>query len=299
MDTHRPHSILHRRNLVHLTAFFLSSLVVCLGFAVSAARPGQDGAAAPPQDERVFKNEIPEHVPVRVKLKSGKSFKDLKNKGWARELEMEVKNTGSKPIYYLHVVLVMPDVRVGGYPLSMRTTYGRKALGLPETPVRPDDVPVLLSGQSLTVKLPESQARAYERARGLEGRPDPTIVEFEMQAVKFGDGTSFRGRAGKEWHEAKEKETTPGGGVGRRDHIRVDTPARTGISYPRFGVAYPFMRASLAGLTQRPVVLSLGADQETSSLIRLRQPAASDDFNFTRAPDLPEALSQFRFSHGP
>ncbi|HEX8557870.1 MAG TPA: hypothetical protein VF668_07220 [Pyrinomonadaceae bacterium] len=35
-----------------------------------------------------------------MKLKSEKSFKDLKNKRWLRELELEVKNTGSRPIHY-------------------------------------------------------------------------------------------------------------------------------------------------------------------------------------------------------
>jgi hypothetical protein len=152
--------------------------------------------------ERKFVNTVPEHVPINVKLKSEKSFKDLKNKNWARELEIEIKNKGDKPIYYLYVVIVMPDVLVGGYPLSMRTAYGRKELGLPDTPVGPDDVPVLLPGETLTMKLPEGQVRAYEQSRDEEGRPDPDTVEFEMQVVKFGDGASFRGRGGMRHREA-------------------------------------------------------------------------------------------------
>jgi hypothetical protein len=165
--------------------------------------------AESPAAERKFEDTVPEHVPIKVKLKSEKSFKDLKNKNWAREFEVEIKNTGAKPIYYLYIVVVMPDVLVGGHQLTMRTTYGRKELGLPDNPVKPDDVPVLLPGQSLTMKLPESQVSAYEHSRDEEGRPDPTVVEFEMQAVKFGDGTSFRGRGGKSWHEATKDEHKP------------------------------------------------------------------------------------------
>lgn len=86
--------------------------------------------------------------------------------------------------------------------MTMRTTYGRKELGLPDTPVGPDDAPVLMPGESLTVKLPDGQVKAYEESRDEEGRPDPSTVEFEIQAVKFGDGTSFRGTGGKLWHEA-------------------------------------------------------------------------------------------------
>jgi hypothetical protein len=198
LNTHRA----GRRGINILVALLTSSVVAC-GLIWSVAHSQQAGPVAA---ERKFENTVPEHVPIKVKLKSEKSFKDLKNKKWARELEIEVKNTGDKPIYYLYVVIVMPDVLVGGYPLSMRTAYGRKELGLPDTPVEPDDVPVLLPGETLTVKLPEGQVRAYEQARDEEGRPDPDTVEFEMQAVKFGDGTSFRGRGGMRHREATKDD---------------------------------------------------------------------------------------------
>ena len=198
LDTHRT----NRRGLITLVAL-ASLLAAVFGIMSGAAQSQQTDTAV---DERKFENTIPEHVLIKVKLKSEKSFKDLKNKNWARELEIEVKNKGDKPIYYLYVVIVMPDVLVGGYPLSMRTAYGRKELGLPSTPVGPDDVPVLLPGETLTVKLPEGQVRAYEESRDKEGRPDPNTVEFEMQAVKFGDGSSFRGRGGMRHREATKDD---------------------------------------------------------------------------------------------
>jgi hypothetical protein len=43
----------------------------------------------------------------RSKLKKEKeeSFKDLKNEKWLREFELEVTNTGDKPIYFLYIML--------------------------------------------------------------------------------------------------------------------------------------------------------------------------------------------------
>ncbi|HVF66163.1 MAG TPA: hypothetical protein VM914_00770 [Pyrinomonadaceae bacterium] len=105
-DTHRT----NRRGLVALVAL-VSLLAAVFGIMSGAAQSQQADRA---DDGRKFENTIPEHVPIKVKLKSEKSFKDLKNKNWARELEIEVKNTGDKPIYYLYVIIAMPDPRAGG-----------------------------------------------------------------------------------------------------------------------------------------------------------------------------------------
>ena len=40
------------------------------------------GTAQSVQEEREFKNTVPAHVPVKVKIKNEKSFKDKGNKGW-------------------------------------------------------------------------------------------------------------------------------------------------------------------------------------------------------------------------
>jgi hypothetical protein len=45
--------------------------------------------------------------PIKIKVKKEKeqSFKDLKNEKWLREFELEVTNTGDRPIYYLEIVM--------------------------------------------------------------------------------------------------------------------------------------------------------------------------------------------------
>jgi hypothetical protein len=177
-------------SLTSLLIVLLALLVLAFGLGAGAAQPRQDGAEASNPDEREFKNTVRAHVPVKVKIKNEQSFKNLKNKNWARELEVEIKNTGTKPIYYLYVVLVMPDVIVRGHPSSLRTIYGRKELAFFDTPLEPGDVPIL-PGESVTLKFPENQIRGYEIGREEDNRPDPKKVEFYLQILNYGDGTGF------------------------------------------------------------------------------------------------------------
>jgi hypothetical protein len=55
------------------------------------------------KEERQLEDAIPKHVPIKVKIKAEKekAFKDLHNEKWLRDLEIEVTNTGTKPIYFL------------------------------------------------------------------------------------------------------------------------------------------------------------------------------------------------------
>lgn len=66
----------------------------------------------PQENERQVVDLIPKHVPIKIKIKKEKEagFKDLSNEKWAREFELEVTNTGTKPIYYLYFH-VMTDVK--------------------------------------------------------------------------------------------------------------------------------------------------------------------------------------------
>ncbi len=75
-----------------------------VGVLLMASRQTSSSAAF---QERIFENKIPAHIPIKIKIKKEKeeSFKDLKNEKWLREFELEVTNTGDKPIYYLEIVM--------------------------------------------------------------------------------------------------------------------------------------------------------------------------------------------------
>ena len=72
-------------------------VLTVIGFLIMASRLTSSNAAV---QERIFENKIPAHIPIKIKIKKGKeeSFKDLKNEKWLREFELEVTNTGDKPI---------------------------------------------------------------------------------------------------------------------------------------------------------------------------------------------------------
>jgi hypothetical protein len=195
LDTHRT----NRRGLIILLVL-LCSLAAASGLASGVAQ-------TPAKEERAVEDRVAKHLPVKVKVKNEQSLKDLKNKKWARELEIEIKNTGDKPIYYVYVVIVMRDVLVEGYPLSMRTAYGRKELGLPDTTAEPGDVPIQ-PGETIALKLPEDQVSAYEQSRDEKARPDPKKLDIEILMVNFGDGTSFVGREGMLIHATPKKQSS-------------------------------------------------------------------------------------------
>jgi hypothetical protein len=190
-----------RRSLIALFVL-TSSLAAAYGLASGVAQ-------SPAKEEREVEDRVPKHLPIKVKVKNEAKLKDLKNKKWASELEIEVKNTGDKPIYYVYVVIVMRDLLSDGYPLSMRTAYGRKELALPETAAEPGDTPIL-PGESITLRLPEWQVGAYERSQGEKGRPDPKKLDIEVLMVNFGDGTSFVGRDGVLTHSTPKKQSSNG-----------------------------------------------------------------------------------------
>jgi hypothetical protein len=185
-----------------LTSFF----ILCAVGSVS----GTAQSAQADSTERKFENTIPAHVPIRVKLKNKQSFKQLENKKWARELAIEIKNTGSKPIYFLYMLIVMPDVTIGSYPYAMQLHYGRRELVRLDAPIQPDDLPIN-PGETVTLSITENQVKGYEESRDRERRADPKKIKFDMQLINFGDGTGLRGTDARPSPDParKERSNTP------------------------------------------------------------------------------------------
>jgi len=188
-----------RRNLAPLTILFLFSLVAVCGFVASRAQQ------SPAEDEREGVGKIPKHLPIKVKIKKPEKLKDAENEDWLGELEVEVTNTGTKPIYYLYISVFLPDVFAPtGHPFSLGLQYGRTALVALDEPVRPDDVP-LRPGEVVVLKVPAEQARLWRRGRERGDRPNPKKVELIFSDLNFGDGTGFIGSTGKPLPEVKER----------------------------------------------------------------------------------------------
>src|SRR5918912_718223 len=134
MNAHSLRSTLRRRNLLLLTAFFLLSLVAFFGFSAGTAQSDE-------KEEREVVDKIPKHLPIKVKIKKPEKLKDAKNEDWPDDMEIEITNTGSKPIYYLRIHLALPDVLAeNGKNYIFPYLYGRFDLGGFGEPIQPTDV---------------------------------------------------------------------------------------------------------------------------------------------------------------
>jgi hypothetical protein len=182
---------LHNSKLIAVSTALLACFVVL--YAV-----GLVSSTAQSEQERKFEDLSSERLPIKIKIKAEKekAFRDLKNKKWARDLEVEVKNTGSKPIYYLFISITMRDFLVQGYPLRVGVMYGRPELVYLTTALEADDVPIQ-PGESVTLKVPENMVKSFEKLRDEEQRDDPKKVRFNPQLINFGDGTGLVGPHGK------------------------------------------------------------------------------------------------------
>ena len=161
-----------------------------VGVLMMASRLTSSSAAL---QERSFENKIPAHIPIKIKIKKEKeeSFKDLKNEKWLREFELELTNTGDKPIYYLEITM---DTGVkfdgSGLEIVFPLRYGRAELGDIVTKATSDDVPIK---QGETIILTTGDVTAWERGVREKRWPEATKFRAEIQVLSFGDGTGYFG----------------------------------------------------------------------------------------------------------
>ena len=201
MNAHGLRSMFSRRNLAPLTILFLFLLVAVCGFVASGAQQ------SPPVGEREVVEKIPKHLPIKARVKKPERLKDAGNEDWLGDIELEVTNTGTKPIYYLHISAYLPDVfSPRGHNYGFNLEYGRTALAALDEPVRPDEVVILT--------VPAGSARAWKLTRANGKAANPKKLEFIFDYLNFGDGTGFVGSTGKPLPEIRERganATCPGG----------------------------------------------------------------------------------------
>lgn len=150
-------------------------------------------STAQSSEERVLEDKIPRHLPIKVKLKKEKekAFKDLNNEKWVRDLELEVTNISNKPIYYLSLLLLLPETRApNGLQIVFPLRYGRGELIDFRTPVQPGDIPIM-PGESYVLRVPLRDAKGWENFQSKEKRVAPKKTQLEFQLLNFGDGTGF------------------------------------------------------------------------------------------------------------
>ena len=171
------------------------------------------------KEERELENKIPKHVPIKVKVKSEKekAFKDLKNDNWLRDIELEVTNTSNKPIYFLAIWVVLPEmVNPNGHPDGFSLRYGRIEFidfGILTTST---DIPIQ-PGATHTFTIEEKYRRGWEAHRIRENKPAPKKVEIKFVQLNFGDGTGYNGTDGMPYPYRRERSSNGPCREGPRD----------------------------------------------------------------------------------
>ncbi|HWT03400.1 MAG TPA: hypothetical protein VN256_24335 [Pyrinomonadaceae bacterium] len=163
-------------------------------------------------EERELEDRIPKHLPIKVKLKKEKekAFKDLKNEKWVRAFELEVTNTGDKPIYSLSFVLEMSGIKYSdGLPAMLTLVYGEMT-GNINTKPGPNDVPIK-PGETYVLKVVLGEVLGWEDTQREENLPQPKKLILLLQHLWYADGTGFEGTDGFPMPNKQNKQSSTGG----------------------------------------------------------------------------------------
>lgn len=166
------------------------------------ARPARSAQSL---EERLLENRVPGHLPIKVKLRkeNEKAVKDVKNEEWLRDFELEVTNTGSKPIYVLHFSLTADGVTApDGNNIGWSLHYGRLELGDIVTKATEYDTSIK-PGETYVFTLADS-LKDWLRFRRRENKQDPKKLILRFTTLSFGDGTGFAGTTGVAWPPAPQ-----------------------------------------------------------------------------------------------
>jgi hypothetical protein len=169
----------------------LPAAFVLTGIGILLMAPGLTSSSASVQ-ERAFENKIPAHIPIKIKIKKEKeeSFKDPKNEKWLSQFELEVTNTGDKPIYFLYITMGTNVKVENGLEIVYSLVYGRAELGDIVTKAGADDVPIK-PGETYILQI--GKVPLWEKGVREKRWPESTKLTAEIQVLSFGDGTGYFG----------------------------------------------------------------------------------------------------------
>ncbi|MFZ0749919.1 MAG: hypothetical protein WAM70_11215, partial [Pyrinomonadaceae bacterium] len=174
-------------NLVPVFRLLSASLILMFALALlykGASDPIRAQQSPHAQQERQIENTVPKHVPLDIKVtkEKEKNWKDPKNENWAQDFELEIKNTGEKPIYFFYLEVYF-DVPTDSWPESICPIYyGRVEIGNYQAKPTEDDVPIK-PGESKVFKIHPNVLSAWEKVRREKGRRLPTKVRIKFESL--------------------------------------------------------------------------------------------------------------------
>jgi hypothetical protein len=168
------------------------------------------------------------------------AIRNLKSKNWIEDLEIEVQNTSAKPIYALHIVLMLPDIPKRLTEGELRgtgttLTYGRIQLIRPNEFATTEDIPIN-PGEKFILKIAEPKRLGLESVLAKTNllKSDIKKIELRIQLISYGDGTGFRSDGPFSYNRTSSNNSFPRDGP--PSEVIGDLPS---LKYPLFNKKTP------------------------------------------------------------
>ncbi len=160
-------------------------LTLSITLATAAVRGGASRGFQDGSEKRTFKTREFKDMPLAIH-----QVRNLQSDTWHKDLEIEVKNVSSKPIYFMLAYLQFPDVPVpadGVYGIALE--FGMRRNIDYRKNADPQD-PRLNPGDKFTFTIPENMRKGlrvqHERSPELMKK-----LDLHFSVISFGDGTGF------------------------------------------------------------------------------------------------------------
>jgi len=142
--------------LISRQVFPLIVLCGCVAFIARVMLRGSAAQSAGASEKQLHVREFKD-MPIVVR-----EIRNLKSESWYQDLEIEIKNVSSKPIYGIHGHLSLPDLRIGDGRYGIPLIYGEgghaeiRRLALPGEPH-------LDPGETYVFAIPKDLQRGLEK----------------------------------------------------------------------------------------------------------------------------------------
>jgi hypothetical protein len=170
--------------------FLIRSTILAI-LSVGLAQTAADGIAEGQRDNGRRTLHVMEYgyaLPIEIT-----TIRNFHSSHWLRDLEIELKNVSSKPIYEIYLMLFLPDdMPSPGTSYGVSLQYGRLGLIHPRQRPLAEDKPIW-PGESILLRVDERLGRGYEKHIKRQNVPAASSYNTRMAilAINFGDGTGF------------------------------------------------------------------------------------------------------------
>ena len=157
-------------------------------------------------DKRELKIREFKDVPLKIQ-----EVRNVDSDAWYKDLQVEVKNIGTKPIFGILAYLEFPDHKPGGRDVGMVLGFGDRKYWDIHMFADPGDLH-LDPGQTYAFTIPPKDVRVLQR-KVEKGPQEFKRLDFHIDVINFGDGTGFQLTTPVDFRKGKQPE-----GAGYKKH---------------------------------------------------------------------------------